>query len=86
MGQLTVSWMLRKRSSCRAAFKGTVPASIVALRAGALLQHWDSMSAKAIHSGAVCSGEAATFKVCVSIWAMTYVLHTSLLLGYESVA
>ena len=86
MGQLTVSWMLRKRSSCRAAFKGAVPASIMALRAAAPLQHCDSISAQAIHSGVVCSGEAATFRVCVSIWAFTYVLRTPLLSRYGSAA
>ena len=79
MGQLTVSWMLRKRSSCKAAFKGAVPASMMALRAGAPPHHCDSMSAQAIHLGAVCSGEAATSRVSVRVWDLLYMLRSFLL-------
>ncbi len=66
--------------------KARSPASIMALRAAAPLQHCDSISAQAIHSGVVCSGEAATFRVCVSIWAFTYILRTPLLSRYGSAA
>ena len=47
LGQLTVSWMLRKRSSCKAAFIGVAPASMLLSRAVALHEHLARLSAEA---------------------------------------
>ena len=47
LGQLTVSWMLRNRSSCRAAFKGAAPASMLFSRAAAPHEHPARLSAEA---------------------------------------